>query len=175
MPDGSFKVNANIKAAGTSPRAVHKFVSGVNDGVDTSKVRPSDWNFEHLLIGMPTRIKAVDFILASLATKTWSDSEVARRGAMLIYAESDGIGICQYYREGTFNTVTGIQFGNFVFRGTTFSAGGNNTGFHFYISSNSTGATLNLKNTQSYQRQFVVFEWLSLVGSGNVQSGLITP
>lgn len=169
MPDESFEVNANIKAAGSSPRAIHKYSSGVDDGVDTTKVRPSDWNAEHQLIDIPTRINSQQqFTLAALATKTWSDSEISRIGSMIVMAiANDAIGIVQYYRAGTFNIVIGVNGGvpttgggsALVFRGTTFSAGSNNTGYHFYLSSNNTGATLNLKNTNAFGRTFIVYEW----------------
>lgn len=51
MPDGFFTIKANIKRAiPTAPRIVHEFVSGVNDDPDSTKVRPSDWHAEHVLV-----------------------------------------------------------------------------------------------------------------------------
>jgi hypothetical protein len=172
MPEDDFTINANIKAAGTSARAVHQFVSGVDDDVDSTKVRPTNWNAEHLLLGIPTKLSMETFTLNSLETKTWADADIARVGIWLIATiANDGVGMVQFYRHGTFNTVIGVQGGSFVFRGTTFSAGSNNTGFHFYISANTTGATLNLKNTQAFGRTFMVYR---LYGDGSVGGGPLT-
>lgn len=55
---GSFTASANIYAGKASivstsaaTRIVHKFNSGKNDGSDTSVVRPTDWDAEHIIIG----------------------------------------------------------------------------------------------------------------------------
>lgn len=44
MPSGSFKINATLGSPGGIR---HRKILGVDDGVDTTKVRPSDWHADH--------------------------------------------------------------------------------------------------------------------------------
>lgn len=177
---GDFRIVVPAEGANTDEIMTVTAVSGTTwtvtraseeiAGVQTASAHSSGATVSHVLTAggliarMPSLINVELVTLASLATKTWADADVSRQGGMLAGCANDGVGMLTFYRDGSFNTVIGIQSGSFVFRGTTFSAGSNNTGYHFYISANTAGATLNLKNTNSFSRTFYIYHWGGSVG-----------
>lgn len=103
-----------------------------------------------------------DYTTANGATTTVADTAIARVGAALMTFSdgNNGGAFIQWYRDGTFNNLLGLAFGeaaSWQFRGTTFSAGV--TGMSFYLSSNSSGATLNFKNNLGFGRTVRIWEW----------------
>lgn len=106
----------------------------------------------------------------------WADTLTSRAGGgVLVQDGTDGAAIITWYRSGTFNGINGsatLQAGggaaNIFFRAATFSGG--TSGFSFYLSSNSAGATINCKNNAAYGRTFYLFEF----GGNQSPAGALT-
>lgn len=98
------------------------------------------------------------------ATFTVPDASLSRVGGGIVFdVGNTDIGTIQWYRSGTFNTVVGTKRASaFVYRGTTFSpASGANT-VDFYLSGNSAGDTLNIKNNLGFGRDIVILDLSNL-------------
>ena len=80
------------------------------------------------------------------------DADIPRIGGALFDDGGDtGVGIIHWYRNGTYNRVTGVDAASspWVFREATYSA---SDPFSFYIEGNTAGARLMLRNSAGYGR-----------------------
>jgi hypothetical protein len=100
------------------------------------------------------------------ATVAIPDAAIPRVGGALFDDGGDtGVGFIHWYRQGTFNRVTGVDAPSspWVFREATYSAV---DPFSFYTESNAAGARLMLRNNAGYAR--VVSLWV-FTAAGNLE------
>jgi hypothetical protein len=106
-----------------------------------------------------TRLLAYPVGGSNPTTVAIPDADIPRVGGALFDDGGDtGVGIIHWYRQGTYNRVTGVDAASspWVFRENNFSA---SDPFSFYIEHNSAGARLMLRNSAGYPRavKFWVF------------------
>lgn len=105
-------------------------------------------------------IRTYGFTLAAGATHIIPDASIPRGGGCIVLPRgNDGIGMCAWYRSGTFNIVggffTAISSNTVTYSGTTFSPGGGT--WTFYIENNTAGARLICKSNAGFARDFFLF------------------